>query len=74
MTTTARAHDKWLDVEPFVSQSPGRTKVYLLTGEQMQHEEMLPERRTSRLSRFEVRSTSGRRDLRARLRESLFWN
>lgn len=65
----ARAHDKWLEAEPFTSASPQQTKVYLLTGEALQQSELLPVRRAGSLRSFSLRTHAGARDLRGLLRE-----
>jgi uncharacterized GH25 family protein len=67
--TPARAHDKWLEIEPFSSAAPGPAKVYLLTGEVLQQSELLPLRRAAIVKRFQLVSSAGSRDLRSQLRE-----
>lgn len=66
---SARAHDKWLEAEPFVSAAPTATKIYLLTGEALQQAEALPLRRAASVLRFQLVSNSGSRELRGVLRE-----
>lgn len=68
---SARAHDKWLDVEPFTSASPSPLKLYLLTGEALQQAELVPLRRAASVRRLQLVSASGSRDLRGTLREDL---
>ena len=65
----ARAHDKWLEVEPAVTAQPAPTKVYLATGEALRQPELLPERRARRVLSFEVRSAAGVKNLVSSFRE-----
>ena len=65
----AAAHDKWLDVDPFVMSAPAPLKVYLVTGDALQKPELLPVQRKSRMTRFQFLSVSGKRDLLPLLRE-----
>jgi uncharacterized GH25 family protein len=65
----AAAHDNWIEVEPFFSATPGKAKVYLLTGEQFEDAEALTPRRKDRYSRFQIASSTGTKDVTADLRE-----
>ena len=57
---TARAHDRWIEVEESPSGSGGpAAKVYVLTGEALREAEQRPERRRARIARFELRSEPG---------------
>jgi Domain of unknown function (DUF4198) len=65
----AAAHDNWLEVEPFFSPAPGKAKVYLLSGEQFEAAEPLAPRRKDRYSKFQIISSTGKKDATADLRE-----
>lgn len=65
----AEAHDNWIEVEPFFAPTPGKAKVYLLTGEQFSEAEPLTIKRRDRYTKFQVLSAAGRRDATADLRE-----
>lgn len=65
----ALAHDKWLEVEPGVSLQPAPAKIYLATGEALRQAELLPERRASRVLKFELRAAASVQDLAGSFRE-----
>lgn len=65
----ARAHDKWLEAEPFTSASPSLLKIYVLTGEALQQAELVPVRRAASVRRLQLLSASGSRELRGTVRE-----
>ncbi len=65
----AKGHDKWLEAEPFVAAIPGPTKLYLLTGDALRQPEPLPFRQRNRMTRFQLVTSSLRRDLSQTLRE-----
>lgn len=65
----ARAHDQWLEIDPFFSPAPGRTKVYLFSGEELQSGEHVVVRRRESLTRCLVASQAGVRDVTSELHE-----
>ncbi|MCS6915615.1 MAG: DUF4198 domain-containing protein [Myxococcales bacterium] len=65
----AGAHDKWIEAEPFRLPAPGRVKLYLATGDGLRDAELRPLRRRAAVSRLQLHSSAGKRDLLAALRE-----
>lgn len=67
----ADAHDKWLEVQPFIASAPTITKLYLLTGDALRQPELLPLRQKNRMSRFQLVTTTAKRDLMPMLQEDV---
>jgi len=68
-STPAAAHDKWLEVDPFIASGAPNVKLYLVTGEALQKPELLPIRQKNRVARFQLLTASGKRELLPMLRE-----
>lgn len=71
MARPVLSHDKWFEIDPFLSTVPTQTKIYLVTGEALQQSTILPLRRASSVRRFDLITANGIRDLRGALREDL---